>query len=722
MGGTVTAITANTAQPTAPAPAPSRLPEKLPPLRENLRLHAAAPNHDGSPAWVIQDPISNVFFRIGWLEFELLVRWHLQSVPALIEAVSRETLLHPTPHEIEDLYAFLLQNQLLEIHDLKHTRELVARQRRQAGRRLKWLVHNYLFFRVPIIRPAQALSRMLPWLNWIFAPMTGLVVVGLSMLGLVLTARQWDVFVASFMETLSPTGLIGYLFAIAVAKSLHELGHALTATRYGLRVSHMGVAFIVLWPMLYTDTGEAWRLPSRRQRLAIDSAGILTELGIAGLATLAWHLAADGDLKQALFYLATTSWVLTLGLNASPFMRFDGYFILSDALELPNLHERAFSVARVAIRNTLFGWNDPDPEAFSPGLRRGLIIFALMTWLYRLVLFIGIAIAVYLFFFKLLGIVLFAVEIVWFIVLPIWRELKVWVERRQEITAMRKVGLITGLVLPVVALALPWPWLIHGEAVAYPAQTQVLYSPIPARIVALRANGENIEQGEVLFELHQPELAYRSDVAHVQVEAMNAQLRGLSGVLDGEERRAAMERIKAVHTSEWSAQNEERERLSLRAPFAGHLTDLDPLLAHGVWVNPRDPLAVLIDPDQWQLEVYVDQVQLAAIEIGANVRFYPHGEPDRKLLGTVTSIESVRTSFLPYEMLSTEHGGNIPVIMDASGKVPRDALYRVRVKLTDVPGVLRLQSGRAVIEGTPRSVLLNWLRPALVVLIREMSF
>ena len=100
----------------------------------------------------------------------------------------------------------------------------------------------------------------------------------------------------------------------------------------------MGIAFVVLWPMLYTDTGESWKLRSSRQRLAIASAGILCELSLAGLSTLGWALSDPGPLRNALLYLATTSWVLSLALNASPFMRFDGYFILSDLLDFPNLH------------------------------------------------------------------------------------------------------------------------------------------------------------------------------------------------------------------------------------------------------------------------------------------------------------------------------------------------------------------------------------------------
>lgn len=706
----------------APAGTPSRLPQRLPPLREDLKLFPAAANADGSPAWVIQDPISNTFYRLGWLEFELLARWSLEQPQSILDATAAETLLAPALDELEHLYTFLFQSQLLEIHDPAQTRELVTRFRQTRNQRLKWLLHHYLFFRIPILRPSRALHALQPWLDWVFTRATALSVVALSLLGLALTARQWEVFVASFVDTLSPAGLAGYLVALAVTKSLHELGHALTATRQGLRVAHMGVAFVVLWPMLYTDTGEAWRLSNPRQRLGIAAAGILTELAIAGLATLAWNLTGDGDLKQALFFLATTSWVLSLALNASPFMRFDGYFILSDLLDMPNLHERSFALARVAIRNALFGFNDPDPEPLPRSRRLALIGFAILTWLYRLVVFVGIAVAVYLYFFKLLGIFLFVVEISWFVLLPVWRELRVWHRRRAEIRSGRKWALILFAGALLLLAALPWSTRVRGQGYAHPTQTHVFYSPLPARLVVLPPATGPIAAGQALFVLEAPEQGYWTQVAEVSIAALEHQLRGLRGLEDGEEYRARLESQRDQRTAEMQAQLDETARLVLTAPFDGILTDLDPELAPGVWVGSQDELALLVAPGHWQVELFVDQDDLGRISIGAPARFYPESNKLFPLTGHVVDIASTRTVSLPQEQLSSQHGGNIPVIPDAQQLTPRDAIYRVRIDLADAPTQLQLLRGAGVIEGRPESWLLNLWKPVLIVLMRELSF
>ena len=167
-----------------------------------------------------------------------------------------------------------------------------------------------------------------------------------------------------------------------------------------------------MMPVLYTDTSESWKLTRRADRFAIAGAGIAIELMLAAWTTLAWALTSDGALRSGLFLLASTTWMWTLAINASPFMRFDGYFLLSDLVGLPNLHERSFALARRQIHWLLFGYREPNPEpALGRSAKRAMIAFALVTWIYRLIVFLGIALLVYNLFFKLLGIFLLMVEI-----------------------------------------------------------------------------------------------------------------------------------------------------------------------------------------------------------------------------------------------------------------------------------------------------------------------
>lgn len=698
------------------------LPRSLPPLREDLQLHAGAPNPDGSPSWTIQDPVNNVFYRIGWLEFELLANWHLGEPLRVLEQVRRETPLDPADEELLALMEFLVVHQLVAVRNPSYTEQLIALSRRLRMSRARWLLHHYLFFRIPLMHPEMLLRSLLPWLRWIYTRSTAVAVVGLCLLGLILTGRQWDVFAAAFVDTLSPAGLVGYLLALAVAKSLHELAHALTATRYGVRVAHMGVAFIVLWPMLYTDTGESWRLHDRRQRLAIASAGIVCELALAGIATLAWNLVEQPALKQALFFLATTAWLLSLSLNASPFMRFDGYFILSDIVDLPNLHERSFALTRTWLRNLLLGLDEPYGEAMPRRRRHWLITFALLTWIYRLTVFLGIAVLVYLAFFKLLGIFLFLVEIAWFIVRPIWNELKVWQKRRQDIAGSRKrQAVLAGAVLALVAL-LPWNLSVTAVAWAHAEDAHVLYSPHPGRLASATEGSGLVARDAPLFTVEQPETALRGQVAELATASLDQVLAGLAGLPEGEERRAGLAQQRAMHQAEASSQEEERQRLQLRAPLAGILTDLNPELHAGVWVASQQPLGTVVAPQAWNVEAFVAQRDLDRLTLGDEVKFYPEDDPLYPVPGTVVEIDRQRLPSLPQPMLSSRFGGPVAVLAEGNGLVPRDTLYRIRIRLAHAPDRLAVRRGSVHIEAAPRSWLIEAAKSVLIVLVREATF
>ena len=701
----------------------------LPPLREELRLLPAAANHDGSPAWMVQDPVNNRFFRIGWIDFEILLRWSHRSASAIAQSISNETTLTVDDSDVAALLKFLEQHSLLRANSpsaVDRLRRLSAQMQKNP---YEWLLHNYLFFRIPLIRPQLWLARWMPFARWLFTPATAMAVLLLTVTGLFLATRQWETFVSTVVEHLTWQGFVGYAVALVLAKTLHEVGHAVTATRYGVRVAHMGVAMLVLFPMLYTDTSESWKLTNPRQRLAIASAGIITELAIAGLATLAWSLAPEGALKNALFFLATTSWVLTVLLNVSPFMRFDGYFILTDILDFPNLHERSGALARTWLRRTLLGFTDPWSER-TPGHGNAfLIAFALVTWLYRLILFLGIALLVYYFCFKVLGIFLMVVELVWFIGRPVWHELRVWRERKAEIKLSRKrIGwaLLAGFL--GVGLV-PWQTSIHGIGWVHPERQQVIYAPLAGKLVSLPTDNntvQSVQQGQVLFALESPELRLGQQKATDQASARARELLGLSGLPDGEERRAQLQTQQNRYLAEASLYQGEQTRLQVAAPFAGVLRDMDPQLASGVWVQPRQPLAMLVDPSRWTVETYIAEADVARVRVGDKVRAFMGLRSLKAYTGQVQEVDTARTTLLPHAILDAKSGGPIvtlaPNAEDRRERVPKDAIYRVRITLDEVPSAQQMMLANVSISGESRAWLPTVFSRMAAVAVRESGF
>ena len=703
--------------------APQRGPIPLPALREDLRLENAAANRDGSPSWMIHDPARNRFFRIGWLEFELLARWDAGNADALIARVRAETPLEPDVEDVSALIRFLEHHQLLRARSARDTARLTEQRRQLRPSMWRHVLHNYLFFRIPLVRPQGFLDTTLPYVSFLLRPATLWLIALASLLGLILAARQWDAFTQTFGASLTLGGLFGYLGALAVAKSIHELAHAYVATRYGVRVAHMGIAFMVLWPMLYTDTGESWKLSNPRQRLAIAGAGIGAEFALAGLATLGWSIVAEGGLRDALFFLATTSWVISVGINASPFMRFDGYFLLSDLLDLQNLHERSSALARAFLRRRLLGWKEPDPEYFPRRLQAFLICFALVTWVVRLFIFLAIALAVYHFFFKLAGIILLAVELGWFVARPVLAELQVWHRRRGETTRRAKFGWSLLAMLFLVFLIVPWRDRIDGPAWARAASQHVLYAPLPGRLAAAPPAEGKVAAGATLFLVDSPDLRSKEGRARIAAETLAGLLSRLPGLPDEQERRVVIAEQLARELAEATAQAAERARLTVRAPIAGVLLDVDPEITRGTWVRPTQPLGVVVDPAAWTAEVFVEERDLDRIRIGNRGRFFPRGDELEPVAGTVEEIDAARVVSLPTPALAAVHGGPIATAAAETERLtPNAALYRVQLKLDRPPPRASATLGTAVIEGEARSLLWDALRYTAAVLIRESGF
>ena len=699
----------------------------LPLLREDLKLYPGAPLRDGSPSWRILDPVRNAFFEIGWLEFELLARWSGHRDGAqLLAQVAAETKLAPIEDELKALIEFLAGNQLLR-PDSQAAKE--ALRRRASAGKLSWyqyLLHHYLFFRLPLVRPDAFLGRTVAVVDLFFTRGFLLAVLLVLVADLYLVVREWHEFSNAFLGMLTPTGLVYYAIALTFAKVIHELGHAYAARRYGVRVPAMGVAFLVMWPYLYTDVGETWKLADRRKQFVIAAAGMASELALAVFSTLAWALAPEGAIKAMLFVLATSTWLITLAINASPFMRFDGYFLLSDALDFPNLHERASACGRWWVRTTFFRLPETMPE---PGLEprhvRWLVAFALVTWAYRLTVFFGIALAVYFMFFKLLGILLMLLEVVWFIVRPFWSEtayvLRHWSAVR---FAWRPIGGAAALALVALWL-LPVANEVTAPALLRAEREQLVYAPFPAQVAAVTVERNGIVNGNApLVELDVPDLKSRAELAQVAISSARAELARTPASERQQERRAVLEQQLAQAFAEMQSVREDGARQRILAAHAGTVRDLQRELVPGQWVNPRQLLMRVVSESAPLIEAFVGERQLEAIAAGQTVRFYPALPNTPMIEGKVIAVDRTPIREITQPLLASTHGGDILVNPSNNGAlIANEAVFRVSVKpLGKVPPVSVVVRGTVHIEGGLRFVAENFLYRSLSVLIRESGF
>ena len=691
-------------------------------LRQDLELFETAPYEDGSPRWRLHDPVANTFYEIGWLEIEVLRELRSNPDPALDSAALARIIADRAnvicnSRQIEEFIEFL------EVHNLfwmSGERAAENRHKLRESRVTNWVTRiwqQYLFLRMPILHPDKLLDRIAPSFEWAFKPLTWWLLGLNTLFALYLTSRQWDYFVSTFVSYFTPVGLVYFGLAVVLAKILHEFGHALAARHFGCSVRAMGVALLMFWPILYTDTTDAWRIRSRRDRAMIGLAGMMVELGLASICLLLWNFLPDGFLRTVMFMLSTSTWIMTLAVNLNPRMRFDAYYVLSDATGVENLQERSNAMGKWRLREWFFGLGQPAPETG----RRWLILFAYMVWLYRLIIFFGICYLVYTYFFKALGIILAAVQFVRLLLLPVGKEVLHWWEVREHMSRrhLRRTGVALAVLLLLVIvpidneLEMPGYWQARGVV--------TLYAPVSGQLQRFPAPYESqVSAGDSVALISAPDLEYELGQASHDVRSSKYQLERTSVNVGLAQDRLALQ---AELSGALEKQAEIQALLGdadLLAPFDAFVTDLQPDLRVGDWVQKGDNLLTLVDDGGGEIVAYLAESDLGALREGATGRFYPEGGVRPPLEVRLVDVERFALDELEQLYAASRFGGGLDV---REGKeqgqlIPQRATYRIHLETTE-PVRDRVLRGHLVLQAEARSLLASAWRRVVGVYRRE---
>jgi putative peptide zinc metalloprotease protein len=352
-----------------------------------------------------------------------------------------------------------------------------------------------------------------------------------------------------------------------------------------------------------------------------------------------------------------------------------------------------------------------------------LVWFAWAVWAYRFMLFLGIAFMVYEYFFKLLGIILFAVEIVWFILLPIARELNVWWGLRGVIGEHHRAWASVGvLVILIAALFVPWSDRLSFPAVLEATPHATIYAPVPGRVVELVVSeGQRVGVGDKLVVLESPKLEKDMALTRKRIEVEH--LKGRRQFIDQQElakHQVTLEMLKA-HLSHLEGLQQQQQNLSLISPITGIVTDRTEALHVGRWVNKELPLAYVIDPAGEELHALAPETDVGYLRAGQSARFIPEA-PDRPSLNAkVVEIRDIDESSFTVPYLASLYGGDVPVREDAARKLRPDAsVYRVTLQLLESPPQWnQAVRGTVLVEGPRISFAQRLWEQSARVFIRE---
>lgn len=689
-------------------------------LRTDIDVVRSAPESGGAPTWVVHDAFAGSYLRIGWLEREILRRWHLGDPQKIVDAITRETTLDVDLEDVAHFAEFLKSSGLVRIErSLSESTGTAGSFWRQFG---SW--------RFPLVSPNSFLKNTL-WLpRGILSPIGAVVALGMMMVVAIQLAAEWSWFKASLVALFDPSMLGQFLVILVGVKVVHELGHAWACRHYELDVPAMGVAVFFLWPFLYTDTTAAWRLTSRRQRAFVASAGVLAESVLALLALFAWCFVGDSELRQTLLFIGVVSMIFTLAVNANPFMKWDGYYVLSDLLGLENMQSRAFAFGKWWLRGAITGTPEREPEALGTRLGRFMIGYAIGSWLYRVILFTGLAILLYSFFFKLAGIALMAYVISRYLAGPVVSELREILARRKQFKWQRSNKIfVAALAVLGLLLLLPVDFSESTTAVVRPSLRTELYASAPGQVIETAVKtGDRVEAGTSLMRVSSPSL----DQTRLLEKLEFQRAQNLANRVDGSrarDNRALVERQLEQQRATLARIDDLNADLSLKAPFAGKVVWQQRNLEPGRWVNTQQPLIRIIDPNTLEAIASVDSSALKRLEVGNDAVFVPDDPSQPRIKLRLTNIGVSPLSTLDHPGLALRHGGRVPVqndgVASADELEPQGAWFALSFEPRETETSIELAhelTGRIKIDAAAAWLVAPVLRRLKHALVAESAF
>ena len=608
----------------------------------------------GEKSFVVKDLAAQRYFRFGAAEVRVLRAFDGRHTPAEIAALLGEEGVRLSAAAVDAFARSMANAGFLERALGERTTLQLERLRaeRRERRRPQLFRGELLRMRWSFGDPDTLLSRTLPYLQWMFTRGFVAASVLVFVLYFAILAARWDAFGAALVDTFSWHALtLGNVIVLwltgALVILIHELGHGYACKHFGGEVRELGFMLIYFQPAFYCNVSDAWSFPERRARLWVTAAGGWIQLVVASVAALVWWAAAPGTLAANVAVAAMlVGGATTLLTNANPLLPLDGYFALTDWLEIPNLRLRAFAHFRWWLRRTVLRLDEPEPDA-SPRERRVFLLYGGLAVLYAITLF-GILIAMLLGWARAawgaLGAVLLALALL--VLLRRWivaagqAALLVLRARRDALRRARGPSRVAAVLLVLVLLLVPWTLTSSGRFVVGPVAARAVTSADSGVVAQLFVGeGMRVAAGAPLLRIVDRELdRQRIDAAGVVDSLVLAESAARSAGRSGDASRLEAERDEALAVLE---QLERRTAaLTLRATDDGvvltpHVEELV-----GRRVAAGDTLLSLASADSVEVRIALAGAGATRVRAGQVVHLVSFADPAAPVTARVGDVSS----------------------------------------------------------------------------------
>ena len=634
-------------------------------LRPRLRSHARVHRHEyrGRRWYVLQDRISRRSHRLNppahYLVGLMDGRRTLQELwDAAVQRFGDDA---PTQDEVIQLLGQLHAADLVQSEGAPDVEELLRRARRTRNRTLMAKLLAPLAIKVPLFDPDRMLERWLPWFRPLFGRAGALLWLALVGWGAFSAAQHWNELTQDIgNRVLAPENLLVLGLVFPLLKAAHEFGHACAVKAWGGEVHEMGVMFLVMMPVPYVDASAASAFPQRRQRVIVGAAGMAVELCIASAALLFWLDMQPGLPRAVLFNVMLIAGVSTVLFNANPLLRFDGYYILSDLIDIPNLRQRAQQYLGAVLQRGLFGIANDAVQA-TPREAAWFLFFSIASFIYRLTVTFAIAVFIGSHYF-VVGVLLAIWAVATGIFAPVlWLVGFIAFSPRLRRHRTRAVLTSTALAaaLFVLVFVVPVPSWTNAQGVLWDAEQSVVRSGADGFVQRVAAQpGSRVRRGDPLVEADDPLLAPRLKMVRAEKEGAEARyqaerMENLSASL------LTLEKLKALDAD--LQRLEERMRdLVVRAPGDGIFALAAPENLPGRYLKQGEQIAHVIPEGRVTCRVLVTQQQVHLVRSGTRaVRARLAERPRETVEARVLREVPLAMDRLPSLALSQAGGGEV---------------------------------------------------------------
>ncbi|MEP3898303.1 MAG: efflux RND transporter periplasmic adaptor subunit [Rhodopirellula bahusiensis] len=664
----------------------------------------------GEPIYRIEIPATHQFFRVGLPEYTFLsaLDGHRTIAQACGLVTARMGRAAPSSSQCESIARWLIDHQLAHFADAPSPRRERSDEASPTDAKQPksiWSRWNPFWIKMPIPGASSLLQQLSRGLGFVFStPMLfmGVLIIAAALFGL---SSRWSEFLAGASSIFDPSNWAWLLFTAIGLKLVHELGHAIACHRSGGSVREAGLVWVLMTPLAYVDVSSCWRLPSRWSRIGVAAAGMFVEGLVASLAIAGWLLCEDEMFRWWCHHVILTAGLSTILFNANVLMRFDGYFMLSDLIDVPNLATEANQSVRQLTRRWFLG--DASWTSSHTGWRRSAVfVYGVAAFAWRVLVCVSLAIA---------ASTMFGGAGVVLSILGIWmwwgKPFVTWLDSMLSLWDTQPLQVCRGAVLGAIAMAM-FGWMLVAMPVPSSVRVPVVVQYDPDSVIRAGAEGfltellvnegDEVQAGDLLAKIENRELRQRIAELEIAQKQNDIRLRKAIESREESERLILLDNRQAV-LEKLTTLRKQSDQLHVLASRTGRVIADDLRSKLNTYIGEGDVLMIVAAETDKEVLAVINQAQVDDVrrQIGQPVRLVAPGR--QTFWAELDQLQPRASDRVPNASLAATHGGPLAVrVEDASNdessnddRLGETTIDTMRLLQPHFRGVLKLPEDEA---------------------------